>query len=172
VLATSYRTAAVLGGLLLVLGSFALVLLDPARGMTWATTAAFVVGAGMGMSNSTFMVAVQSAAAPNVRGIATASTVFARMLGSSLGTALLGAVMNLSLARGVSGFADPVQTLMDVPARLALPAAQRALLSDAVGTALHMVFVGGLVLAAMALAVAWLMPAGVRPGHASEAPRL
>jgi hypothetical protein len=170
-LATSYRTASVAGGALLVLGSAALVLLNPGRGMPWATVAAFLVGGGMGMSNSAFMVAIQSAADHSVRGIATASAVFSRMLGSSLGTAILGAVLNLSLAHGAAPYADPVQTLMESQAHGSVSPETLALLAGEVGLALHLVFIGGLMLACIALGVAWLMPGGTRPGDPSDAPR-
>jgi EmrB/QacA subfamily drug resistance transporter len=165
-LVTSYRTTAVLGGVLLMGGSAMLPLLG--RDLVWAGVAATLIGGGMGLGSTTFMVSVQNAATHNMRGIATASTVFMRMLGSSLGTAVLGAVLNFGLAGSVLQFGDPVQTLMDPAKRAALPADAVERLTDAVSGALHGVFWTATALGALAFAAAWLMPAALRPGHAAE----
>ncbi len=161
-LVTSYRTTAVIGGFLLMAGSFMLPWLG--RDLLGACIAATLIGAGMGMSSTTFMVSVQNAATRSMRGIATASTVFMRMLGSSLGSAVLGAVMNISLFSVVG---DPVQTLMDPEKRVALPAGTIASLTASVGAgALHHVCSG----AAAALGVRWLLrrPASAPAGTAAR----
>jgi EmrB/QacA subfamily drug resistance transporter len=165
-LVTSYRTTAVLGGFLLMLGSAMLPLLG--QGLLWAGVAATLIGAGMGLCSTTFMVSVQNAASHSMRGIATASTVFMRMLGSSLGTAILGAVLNFGLAGSVSAFGDPVQTLMDPAKRAALPGDAVEGLVAAVAGALHQVFWTAAALAVLAFVSAWLVPAELRPGHAAE----
>jgi EmrB/QacA subfamily drug resistance transporter len=169
-LVTSYRFITVLGGIVLLFGSLLLPLTLRGGGMLWPNVAAFLIGAGLGFCNSTFMVAVQSAAVQSLRGIATASTVFARMVGSALGTALLGAVLNFGLAAPVPNGADPVQTLMDAAARAAMPPDVLARLVAAVDAALHHVFWTGAVIAALACAAATLIPAGLRPGHAGLPP--
>ena len=165
-LITSYRTTAVAGGTLLLLGSVMLALIG--QGLVHAAIAATLIGAGMGLCNTTFTVSVQNAAIRSMRGIATASTVFMRMLGSSLGTAMLGAVLNLRLARSTAAFGDPVQVLMDPARRAQLPADALARLVSAVAAALHSVFWSGTVIATAAFAAAWLVPGALRPGHASE----
>jgi Na+/melibiose symporter-like transporter len=165
-LVTSYRTTAVLGGFFLVAGSAMLPLLG--QQLVWAGVAATLIGGGMGLCSTTFMVSVQNAASHSMRGIATASTVFMRMLGSSLGTAMLGAVLNFGLAGSVSSSGDPVQTLMDPAKRAALPPEAIEQLTAAVGGALHGVFWAATAFGALAFAAAWLMPAALRPGHAAE----
>ncbi len=165
-LATSYRTTAVTGGIFLVLGSAMLALVG--RGLTAAVVAAALIGAGMGMCNITFTVSVQNAAVHSLRGIATASTVFMRMLGSSLGTALLGAVLNLGLTPSTAAIGDPVQALMDEGRRAQLSPAALAGLVASVAQALHHVFWAGAVISLAAFAAAWLMPGELRPGHAAE----
>ena len=163
---TSYRTTAVIGGFMLMVGSAMLPLLG--QGMVWAGVAATLIGAGMGMCSTTFTVSVQNAANRSMRGIATASTVFMRMLGSSLGTATLGAVFNFGLARSASAFGDPVQTLMDPGKRAALPREAIDGLTAAVAGALHGVFWTATALAVLAFVAAWLVPSELRPGHAAE----
>ncbi|SQI39330.1 Uncharacterised protein [Serratia plymuthica] len=112
-LMTSYRTTALLGALLLVAGGLILLLLQPNGGLLWGRLAAFMVGAGMGLCNTTFLVSVQNAAHHSIRGIATACTVFTRMMGSAIGTAILGATLNLNLQYRLPQTADPVQQLME-----------------------------------------------------------
>lgn len=94
---TSYRTTALLGALLLIAGSLCLL---------WQTPQEPVVGAYFGLHHRCgdgndqyhLLVSVQNSAPHSMRGIATACTVFTRMLGSALGTAILGATLNLNLA--------------------------------------------------------------------------
>lgn len=62
--ATSYRATAVFGGILLVGGSLALLLLSPTSGLWVARLAAFSIGAGMGLCNTTFIVSVQNSSRP------------------------------------------------------------------------------------------------------------
>ncbi len=159
-LATSYRTTAVVGGFLLMTGSVMLPWLG--QHLLTACVAATLIGAGMGMTSTTFMVSVQNAATHSMRGIATASAVFMRMLGSSLGSAMLGAVLNVGLV-AVAG--DPVQALMDPLKRAELPTETIVQLTGAVGGALHHVFWAAAALGVLAFAAAWLVPAE-RPGGA------
>jgi MFS family permease len=165
-LITSYRTTAVAGGIMLLLGSVMLALIG--RSLIHAGVAATLIGAGMGLCNTTFTVSVQNAAIRSLRGIATASTVFMRMLGSSLGTAILGAVLNLRLAGSIGTFGDPVQALMDPARRAQLSSDTLARLVSSVAQALHSVFWAGAVIALAAFAAAWLVPGELRPGHAAE----
>lgn len=62
----------------------------------------------MGMGNTTFLVSVQNEAPFAIRGIATASTVFTRMVG----TAVLGATLNMNLQQRLPGIDDPMQHLI------------------------------------------------------------
>src|SRR5207253_2563466 len=53
---TSYRLAAVMGACCLLAGCTLLVLLTPSRRVGWATAGSLVVGAGMGLCNTAFIV--------------------------------------------------------------------------------------------------------------------
>jgi len=57
----------------------------------------FFMGMGMGLAVLAFLVAVQSAVEWNRRGVATASLQFIRSLGSAIGVAVMGAVMNATI---------------------------------------------------------------------------
>ena len=65
----------------------------------------------MGFCNTTYLVSVQAAAALRERGAATASNMFMRIVGQSVGAALFGALVNIGLTRhGAPG--DVAERLM------------------------------------------------------------
>ena len=117
----------------------------------------------MGLCNTTFLVSVQNSVEASVRGIATASTLFTRMLGSALGTAILGATLNLNLQHRLPTLSDPVQTLMDKPLRQQLSTGQLGHIIEQVSASLHWVFILAAAISIFALAAALLIPAGQRP---------
>src|SRR6185312_2300546 len=57
---TTYRLAAILGALSLLGGSALLVALTAERGVPWASAASLVMGVGMGLCNTAFIVSVQA----------------------------------------------------------------------------------------------------------------
>ena len=160
---TSYRATAVLGGVLLLGGSVALLFLSPDSGLWMARLAAFSIGAGMGLSNTTFLVSVQNNAEPAIRGIATASTLFTRMLGSAIGTAVLGATLNLNLQYRLPQVNDPVQQLMEKTTRNAMESHHLAAMIESVAASLHWVFMVSAIISVLAVAAGLLIPAGDRP---------
>lgn len=156
----SYRQVAVWGGLSLVLGALFLVALTPERGALWAAAGASFTGFGMGFSNTTFIIAAQSSVAWDQRGMATSGNIFMRMVGQSLGTAVLGGVLNASLAGRIPGADVAIDRLMSPALRRAMPAVELDSLTTAMEAALGNVFLVTLSCALLALAVAFLLPAG------------
>lgn len=171
---TTYRTTAVAGGVILVVGGLAMAVLaalpiaDTAHLLWgwWPTAAALLVGAGMGMQNVAQHISMQEAAGTHL-GIATASQQFMRQLGGSFGTAIMGAVLNLSLATTLPGVSDPVETMLDPALREKLPAPALQTLSAGVTDSLSNVFWVTLVFALVAAATAGLVPY-VKPGKLRE----
>jgi len=160
---TSYRFTALLGGLGLLSGSGVLMLLGPGRGPLWAAAGAFLVGTGMGFSNTSYLVSIQTSVDWQRRGVATSSNLFMRIVGQALGAAGLGAVLNLGLHARVPGEADVINQLMEHGARQAL-APQRLLdLGAAMDASLHNVYVICGVLAVGVLLLATLFPRGLNP---------
>ena len=162
-LITSYRFNVVLGGAILLAGGVLMPAMLQAGSLFGVNVASFIIGGGLGLCSSTWMVAVQSAAAQAQRGIATASTVFARQLGSALGTALLGAILNLRLGHVFAG--DPVQALMDPAQRAALAPEALTTLAATVEAALRSVFWAAALLGLIAFLATLMTPAGFRPGR-------
>ena len=89
----------------------------------WAATGTGLVGIGMGLNQNTYTVAAQSVVDWSQRGTATAIISLMRMLGQTVGTAIYGAVVNLSLSRGCSA-TTPSTRIMDPDLRDKLPRAR------------------------------------------------
>jgi EmrB/QacA subfamily drug resistance transporter len=164
----SYRTAAILGGLGLIVGNILLVLLQPSFGPLWAAAGALLVGAGMGFCNTTFLVSVQSSVGWHERGTATSSLLFMRMLGQSIGVAIFGGVFNYALFAGKSESSDVVDRLMEPSLRQGLPETEIARLTAEVASALHEVYLIALAMAVLTLALGALLPAGHSPTVATK----
>ena len=162
---SSYRGMAVLGGLSLVAGSLVLVALDPGRGPLWAAAGSALVGLGMGFSNTTFIVAAQSSVAWNRRGIATSLSLFMRLFGQALGASLSGGIVNAALAGAGPDANLLVDRLMQPELRRSLGADELDTLTATVAAALHDVYVLMAATALVALALAFALPAGLRPGR-------
>ncbi|HEY3918258.1 MAG TPA: MFS transporter [Stellaceae bacterium] len=158
----TYRTMAIWGGVLLVIGALMLVALDPARGPLWAFMSGGLIGFGIGFCNTTFLVAAQNAVDWQQRGAATSGNLFMRQFGSSLGAALLGGVINWALAQRIPEGRDAIDQLMDPGQRAAMAPDALARLSDATAASLTTVYVVVAILAVISLALCFLVPAGQR----------
>ena len=97
-LRVGFRDTALIGSVIVVAGAV-LVSLVGATTPVWQVGAAcFVVGAGLGLTASPIIVAVQSVVGWGERGVVTGTNLFARSMGSAVGAALFGAVANSVLA--------------------------------------------------------------------------
>ncbi|MFO0661826.1 MAG: MFS transporter [Polyangiaceae bacterium] len=84
----------------------------------------FVFGLGMGLSNSAIVIAVQSSVGWEQRGVATATSLFARSMGGALGVGALGAILSAKLGTLVTGAAEGVgQALGESAHKIALGSA-------------------------------------------------
>jgi EmrB/QacA subfamily drug resistance transporter len=160
---TSYRLAAIIGGVSLIAGALLLITLDPARGLVWAISGSFVVGIGMGFCNTAFVVAIQASVGWNERGVATSSYMFMRIVGQSVGAAVFGAVLNFGLYTRAPEAAASINRLLDPALRHSLGAAELGHLSEAVASSLHLVYVIAGLAAVVTLGLACALPAAVSP---------
>ncbi|HEX5869456.1 MAG TPA: MDR family MFS transporter, partial [Longimicrobium sp.] len=85
------------GGVCVLLGTLIIAVLSP-RGALPAGFGSFMLGVGLGLSNTTFIVAIQTSVSWTQRGVATASNMLMRILGSALGAAVFGGVLNLMMS--------------------------------------------------------------------------
>jgi EmrB/QacA subfamily drug resistance transporter len=94
------RRTLIFGAALLPVGATAFVTLGPASSPVVASVGSIVMGLGMGFLSTSAIVIVQENVGWADRGSATASNIFSRNLGSTLGATALGAVLNIGLAHG------------------------------------------------------------------------
>ncbi|WP_031086556.1 MFS transporter [Streptomyces sp. NRRL WC-3549] len=154
-----FRRTAITGmtGALLVLLAFPLL---PFPGAAWhPALLMLLLGAALGLFQLPLIVGVQSTVGWAERGTTTASVLFCRQVGQSLGAALFGATANATLASrladapvpGLPGDLDGVSHALQTPAALSSTAADY--LRRAVDSATDHVFVGAAAAAVLALLV-------------------
>ena len=157
----SFRIMAAAGGLSLVVGSVILILLGPDNGPLRAAAGALFIGIGLGLCNTTYIVAIQDITAWHRRGTAISVNSFLRSLGQSLATALFGGILNSALAARVVGNASAVDRLMDPTLRQGVDAAEHASLVAALAAGLHDVYLAVGAIAVVAFALALCLPKGL-----------
>lgn len=160
---SSFWLTGTLGGSSLLTGSIMLAAMTPSLGIVWATASAVLFGMGLGACNVTFLVAIQSNVDWQVRGIATSSNLFARMMGRSLGAALFGAILNFGVSRHMTGAADVIDRLLEPTFRDQFSPAELERLTGVIAGALHGVYLVSAVLAVATLAVIVSFPRRLRP---------
>jgi len=143
----------VAGGVLVALGAVPFVLLTAGMSPYVAGIGSLVMGFGMGFFNTAAIVIVQDSVGWSERGSATAAFVFARNLGSTLGAAALGGLLNWRLASGGSGSLQDIQRALAGDASATLAASKQALAQG-----LHWTFWGVGAVAFATLATALLVP--------------
>ena len=133
-----------------------------------------LVGAGLGLTMLTLLIAVQQAVERTQLGVATSLNQFSRAIGGAFGVAIMGAVFTAGLSSHIraaaafpdSGitteqaveFASNPNALIEPSARAHLPAETLDLLQEAMAGAMHPVFWVGAGVCVLALLVTFLMP--------------
>jgi len=162
---TTYRLAAALGALSLLVGSLILVALTPERGVPWASAGSLVMGIGMGLCNTAFIVSIQAAVPWRQRGAATSSCLFFRFIGQALGAASFGAVLNATIQHRAPQAVPMVNRLLEPGSREMLPDRLRAQLIDIVSDGLHNAYWLGVAMSVVTLALVLRLPARLSPSQ-------
>jgi EmrB/QacA subfamily drug resistance transporter len=161
-----------IGGILLPVGTTFLLLLTAQSSPLVAACGAFLMGAGMGLLSITTIAVVQDSVEWSMRGSATASIIFARSLGSTIGATAVGTLLNIGIVHyGTGALATRVHDLLNQPAGLNQLAADPAvrLVFD---HALRWSFVGIVALGTLTGLATWLIPIGARSaGHQERGAR-
>ena len=153
------RRTALAGACLLPLGAIAFVVLRPGMSPLMPGVGSAVMGMGMGLLSTSAIVLIQDSVGWAERGVATASNLFSRNLGSTLGATALGAVLNLGLAHGGSGTgqaavtSDQVRQLLD-----GVGTGDTMFVRLALGQSLHWTFIAVFAVALGTLALTMLLP--------------
>jgi EmrB/QacA subfamily drug resistance transporter len=145
-----YRRLAVVGGVLMTAGFGWLALLDANSGRSGVLAAGLVIGAGMGVSMLSMLLAVQHGVERAHLGLATSLNQFSRSVGAAVGVAAMGALLTRGLAgvfaNGGAGAIAAGNVTLTGAARLQFAAA------------LHQVFIAGAVLSGASLLATFFLP--------------
>ncbi|WP_437181943.1 MDR family MFS transporter [Salirhabdus salicampi] len=160
-----FRTTALLGGLSLMIGGLFFLTLTPEKGPIWAGTGSFFIGIGMGLSTTSFIVSIQTTVGWKLRGIATATNMFMRTMGSAIGAALLGGLLNKQILQSIETHqleetvsVDSTNILMDAERRESLHDNVRQVLQNALADGLHVVYIGLFILAIISFLLITQLP--------------
>lgn len=150
------------GGILVFAGTLAIALFA-GYGPVEAGAGSLLLGAGLGVLSTTFIVTIQSSVGWSQRGIATAMNLLMRILGNALGAAVFGGVLNYALqhhlgthAGGPALSPESLQSLLGGQRNAADPGA--AALNEALASGLHLVFWSGVLFGAATMVAGWRLP--------------
>jgi EmrB/QacA subfamily drug resistance transporter len=158
-----YRKTSIIGGVSLIIGSIAFVTMSASSGPLWAAVGSFFIGFGMGLTSTAFIVSIQSTVGWEQRGIATASNMFMRNLGNTIGAALLGGILNNRLSHYFSQknhtfSVDDVNLLLKSNERDNLSESVRSFLQNGLTHSLHFVYFVVLAFAMISLLLIFFIP--------------
>jgi EmrB/QacA subfamily drug resistance transporter len=172
-----YRSFPILGGLFMAVGMAVLLALDVSTPLVVASGLTAVLGIGMGFMMQNTMLITQNSVDLRDMGAASGSVSLFRTIGGSLGVALLGSVFTSRITDSLTGSLGAAgKKLVSGGAQLPpsaihrLPAPLRDAFEAAIVHGLHGVLIGGVVLAVVAFAAAWLIRAVPLRGGEPAAP--
>jgi EmrB/QacA subfamily drug resistance transporter len=147
------------GSLLFPVGAAFLLLMGPLGSPAIAAFGSFLMGSGMGVISITSIALVQDSVEWSMRGSATASLIFARTLGSTIGATLMGTVLNIGITHyGTGELAHRLRDLLNQPSGLSQLSGDPSI-RIVFDQALRWSFVGVVALAVLAFVATWLIPA-------------
>jgi len=174
ILRYGYRLTAVVGALLAAIGVGLVMLLQTSSTLPYIVVAMVLIGTGLGLMSTAFIISVQNAVPWNVRGVATASTQFFRTIGGTVGVALMGTILNLQMAARFAPILArypavvahlpkniaPSNVLLTPDVRQALPVDFLTQLQTALAQSLSWVYALVFALAVIGLATMFFFPGG------------
>jgi EmrB/QacA subfamily drug resistance transporter len=140
----------------------------------WLYVDLVLIGAGLGLTMLTLLIAVQQAVERSKLGIATSLNQFSRAIGGAFGVAIMGAFLTAGLAANLSAaaengntnlsveqaqvFAENPNALVDPSAKAQISPATLDVLQQAMAVSIHRVFWVGAILSGLAFGVSLLLP--------------
>jgi EmrB/QacA subfamily drug resistance transporter len=169
-----YRSISIIGFVVLTAGFVCLALFQRETPRVWLYFDLILIGAGLGLTMLTLLIAVQQAVDRSKLGTATSLNQFSRAIGGAFGVAIMGAVLTAGLATelnkaaqsGVTNltveqaaaFAENPNALIDPQAKASLSGEILEILQNSMATSIHRVFWVGAILSFLALLVVFLLP--------------
>ena len=160
VLRMPYRLSSTIGGIILVTGISLLVLLHPGANPLQPIIAVGIMGLGMGISNISYVVAIQANVDWSQRGAAMSSLFFSRIMGQSFGSAVFGGIFNAGLVGGSSGNGSAFVHLLQEGGQQIGNIPSDVL--DALAHALHNIYLVSGLIAVLVLATVPAFPSALR----------
>jgi EmrB/QacA subfamily drug resistance transporter len=171
-----YRTITIAGFIVLTSGFVILSMFEPGTPRYHLYLDLMLIGAGLGLTMLTLLIAVQQAVERHQLGVATSMNQFSRAIGGAFGVAIMGAVLTAGLAghlqraaaadnspitaEQAAAFASNPNALIEPTARASLPAETLTVLQDSMAGAVHTVFWVGAAVSFLALLVVLMLPKG------------
>lgn len=162
-----------MGALFIGAGAALMVFFREQTSLPFIAFALILLGVGFGLASVIYTLAVQSVARKEIVGAATASTQFLRLIGGTIGVAIMGAILNGQMQQRLTPLvvhapaavqrlavkASPVTMLLTPALRAALPSGLLEQLKTAFAQSLFWVFISMLVMACLGLLLMCWFPA-------------
>ena len=163
VLKMSYRSVAIIGMVLLLIGSFFMITISTETSQLAIMIYTSLMGVGMGLSIPVFLISIQTAVETKELGIATSTVQFSRSLGGTIGVSVLGIFLStrlvtLLIKSGIDPATVSLNNLINPPpgTNTTLEGPLRVLL----GTSMANMFIIAFIAAALALLAVLFTPKG------------
>lgn len=176
-----YRSITIFGFAVLSAGFVMLAMFGRHNSPVWLYADLMAIGAGLGLTMLTLLIAVQHSVERSRLGVATSLNQFSRAIGGALGVAVMGAVLTAGIAShlkaaaagsGGALTAEQAEEYAANPNALVEPSAKAGLtpetlevLQSALAASIRPVFWVGAVMAALGFFVVLFLP---KPGHRDE----
>ncbi len=173
-LKVGYRNIALIGFVVLSVGFVFLALFQRDTPRFWLYFDLVLIGAGLGLTMLTLLIAVQQAVERSKLGIVTSLSQFSRAIGGAFGVAIMGAFLTAGLATELNAAAQNGNANLTVEQAKAFAANPNALvdptekskispetldvLQEAMATSIHRVFWVGAIISTLAFGVTFLLP--------------
>lgn len=151
------------GTLFLMIGTFSFIFINPTLNPIVIACCSFLVGIGMGLTSTSFIVTIQGAVGQELRGVATASNLFMRNFGNTVGAALLGTIVNVTLGKylkhnGSTEDLSIIDQLLDTEERKVFSVVELSFLQAGLDNALHAVFIASFIIAIICFILVFGIP--------------
>ena len=176
-LRTGYRITVITGCILLTAAFAWLSTFDSQTSKLFLYLDLILIGAGLGLTMLTLLIAVQQAVPRQILGTATSLNQFSRSIGGAVGVAIMGAFLSAGLASNLQKAAlSPMaiitsqqatelaanpNALIDLSSRAAMSSDMLHLLQSSLSAALKNVFLVGMIMSAIALFIVFRLPAKI-----------
>ena len=180
-----YRTITIAGFVVLTVGFVMLAMFSREMPHYRLYLDLVLIGAGLGLTMLTLLIAVQQAVERSQLGTATSLNQFSRAIGGALGVAIMGAVLTAGLAAQLqkaavgensvltveqaAAYASNPNALIDPNAKASLPVETLSVLQEAMASAIHPVFWVGAFASILALFATFMLPKRRREAQELEA---